>query len=204
MYRPTISNMNIIHILLPMFLLLSNCTLFNSNEKNFESTFKAEINGEKFDITETNEKLVQVIASISENEDISFLFIHGKMYNQNVYPFNEIIDIAVPWEESTKFHPLGSDTVFFKSGFYWIKRGMYSEWDGDARISNYITKPDNQGSFSVNIEELENGDRVVYGQFDFTVVMEDRGDELSQRIGQDTLHITNGEYRLLLDDRRED
>ncbi|MCR9131505.1 MAG: hypothetical protein NXI08_02985 [bacterium] len=193
--------MNIINALLLVYLLLIGCTLNGSNGKKFEPTFRAEINGETFDITMVDEVFVSQIAGISYSNEISFLSIFGSIYNEEMYPYKETLSISVPWNNISQYHSLGSDTTYYNDNFYWVKRAMYSEWDGDARISNFVTRSSEQGSISVNIEELPSGNLVVYGQFSFTAIVEYRGAELSQRIGQDTLHITDGEYRMLLDDR---
>lgn len=85
-----------------------------------------------------------------------------------------------------------------------LRGGGYSEKDGDARISWYGSPGDDEGFITVEMDTLENEEVVVYGTFEMSVVVESRADPYSQRTGQDTLYITNGEYRLLLDDRREE
>jgi len=195
--------MSSIHLLLPIYFILTSCSLFNPNKNDdFNTVFKAEINGELMDISTFDKDLITISAGLSTANDITFLRISGNFYDEAYYPYREIIGVSVPWSGSSEIHTLDSDTVYYNQNFYWIKRGMYFEADGDVSISSFYSTKDDQGVITVNIETLNDGRDVVFGNFEFSVVTSEPLNQFSQRIGQDTLHITNGEYRLLLDDRR--
>lgn len=195
--------MNIIHILLPIFLLLLNCTLFNSNEKNFEPTFRAEINGELYDISSKEEPFRRFDAVLTYQGNKSFLSIYADLYRTNLYPYREQIGFTLFWNENKTEYYSKRDSILIGK-YYLPLGGTYYEADGDALISTFYSPTDDDGFITVNIEKLNNDKEVVFGNFEYSVVTRYPLDDYSQRIGQDTLHITNGEYRLLLDDRREE
>jgi len=193
--------MNILHLLIPFYLVFTGCNLFNTgnDQEKFEPTFRAEINGEIFDITQVKVPLGRYNAGLSTKGNSSILIISGIVFSEQCYPFNEVIFFSLEWE---KYQKEGSDN--FISGLNFVEKGFYSELDGDAMISSYSLPLQDNGNVKVKVEELSDGREVVFGSFEFSVVVDSRTDQFSQRVGQDTLHITNGEYRLLLDDRRED
>jgi hypothetical protein len=55
----------------------------------------------------------------------------------------------------------------------------------------------------VQFDELETGEMVVFGTFQMTVVKKRRNDTKSLWVGQDTIRITKGKYRMLLEDERQ-
>ena len=185
-----------------MFLLLSNCTLFNSNEKNFESTFKAEINDEIFDILKISSDNTIYDAVITNQGSYAYLVVFAGIIDETAFPYTERVSFALALNEDKTNYSSFSD--FIQIGEFSERRigGAFFEINGDVRISSFYPPIDDQGFITVNIETLNDGREVVFGNFEFSVVTSEPLTQYSRRVGQDTLHITNGEYRLLLDDRR--
>ena len=190
-----------------MYLLICSCTVFSSNSKKerFEPTFKAEINGELYDMNQFESHLTLPIAGTTSANGVKTLQIFCYFYSKDLYPYKESISMnIVPWSDSSGVFRLDGDITYYNQDHYWIRRGSYRESDGDAAISSFLTPKGDQGFVTVNKETLSDGREVVYGNFEYIVVENYLNEEVSQRVGQDTLHITNGEYRLLLDDRRNE
>jgi len=115
------------------------------------------------------------------------------------FPYNETIIIAVVWDELINTYSSAADTTKYSDFNIVVNGGFYNENDGDAGISTYSTRPSDDGYFTINLEENNN---IIYGNFEFTVIKNSRNNSFSRRIGQDTLKITNGEFRLMLNDNR--
>jgi hypothetical protein len=166
--------------------------------------FKAEIDGEVFDISSVQVPLGRHQMGISDIENHEFLTFYGKIYEESLYPYNQIINLAVFLQNDEVVYSLAKkDTIYYSENAFISSDAYYFEFDGDAFISNYRSIENDDGFITVAMDTLEGGEVVVFGTFEFTVAVVSRTDEFSQRVNQDTLHITNGEYRMLLDDRRE-
>lgn len=194
--------MNILPLFLPIYLLLSACSLFNSDTEKFQSVFKAEILGDIYDISTLDEPYSNYSATLIGNASNSLLSVIGIIYDSENYPYRETIGFSISWVEEKIKYSSKLDSILI-GDFFIPTSGRYFEVDGDVSISSFYSTIDDQGSITVNIETLGDGREVVYGNFEFTVVATEPLNQFSRRFGQDTLHITNGEYRLLLDDRRE-
>ena len=191
------------HILLPLLVMLSGCRLFNSDDPPvpFEPVFTAEINGEPYDGTKPPYGGAQAVMTMQGDYD--FLTIFAYQYSEEWYPYNEYVGIHLIYEEGTTTYPTRKDTVQINEVYDLHPGGGYGENDGDAIISTYHTQGDDDGFITVGMEELGDGRTVVFGTFEMRVIVSGRANQYSRRVGQDTLHITNGEYRVLLDDRRD-
>jgi len=197
--------MNILHLLIPLYLVFTGCNLFNTgnDQEKFEPTFRADINGEIFDITQVKVPLGRYNAVLSTQGAYSYLAVFASIFDIDFYPYKETISVSIFWIEEETVYSTKIDSMLI--GDFYLRTGAkYFEADGDAIISTYISSYTDTGFISVEFEKLSEERDVVFGNFEFTVIVDSRTDQFSQRVGQDTLHITNGEYRLLLDDRRED
>lgn len=191
-------------ILFSISFALLKCNLFDSGNENFEPTFKAEINGETFfDILKISSDNTIYDAVITNQGSYAYLVVFAEIVDETAFPYTEQISFALAFEEDNMTY--SSASSFIQIGELGDRRigGSYYEINGDVLISAFYSPLDDNGVITVNIEELEEGRVAVFGNFEFTTVTNEPLNQFSQRIGQDTLHITNGEYRLLLDDRRE-
>lgn len=190
-------------ILFSISFALLKCNLFDSGNENFESTFKAEINGETFDILKISSDNTIYDAVITNQGSYAYLVVFADIVDETAFPYTEQISFALAFEEDNMTY--SSASSFIQIGELGDRQigGSYYEINGDVSISSFYTTKDDEGIITVNIETLNDGREVVFGNFEFSVVTSEPLNQFSQRIGQDTLHITNGEYRLLLDDRRE-
>ncbi len=196
--------MNSLNLLIPIYLILTSCSIFNNNNsEEFNPVFKAEITGEAFDIISVSSDYVLYDAVITNQGTHTYLAVFADIIDETAFPYTQQISIAMVLIENKTTY--SSATSFVSVGDLGERRigGSYYEINGDVLISTFTTPLDDEGSITVNIETLDDGSEVVYGDFEFSVVTTEPLNQFSQRIGQDTLHITNGEYRLLLDDRRE-
>lgn len=195
--------MNILPLLLPIYFLSSGCYIFNSaKSEKFEPIFKAEILGQVYDISTLDESSINYSATMIGNSSNALLSVFGIMYDTQNYPYRENIGFSIPWIEDKINYNSKLDSVLI-GDFIMPTSGRYFEVDGDVSISSFYSPKDDEGIITVNIETLNDGREVVFGNFEFSVVTNEPLTQYSRRVGQDTLHITNGEYRILLDDRRE-
>ncbi len=185
-----------------ILLFLLSCSLLNSKEKNSEITpvFKAEINGDSFNGALFEES---AIAGITTQGEYSYLQVFGTQYSEENYPYNEFIGMSIIYVEGATTYLTRQDTIQINDEFTRYTGGSFAESDGDAQISWYRTAGDGEGFITVETDTIKNGQVILYGTFEMTVVVDSRADPFSRRADEDTLHITNGKYRLLLDDRRE-
>ncbi len=199
-----LNSMNIVYSLISIHLLISSCNLFDagSEKEEFEPTFKAEINGELFDISLKEESFKRFDAVLTNQANKSFLAIYADFYSMDLYPYREQVGFTLFWDQSIIEYDSKRDSTLIGQ-YYLPSGGTYYEADGDALISTFNSPVNDQGIITVNIETLNDGRKFAFGNFEFSVVTRYPLNEPSQRIGQDTLKITNGEYRLLLDERRE-
>ncbi|MTI86365.1 MAG: hypothetical protein FH748_00195 [Balneolaceae bacterium] len=182
--------------------ILAGCNLFSpkEQEKSFEPTFTAEINGEPFDGSLFEGFARAVISTQGEHHLLS---IRGVEFSEELPSYNEIMGVSVLYEEGRQKYKTRVDSVMYDEENYMTDGGSYYEKDGDVTISTYKAFEDEEGFVTVEMEEQDNGETVVSGTFEMRVIVDYRDDPYSQRADQDTLYITNGEYRLLLDDRRD-
>jgi len=199
-------NMNILHLLIPFYLVFTGCNLFNTgnDQEKFEPTFRAEINGEIFDITQVKVPLGRYNAVLSTQGAYSYLAVFGDFFSENLFPYKEQISFLLAYDANKSKYSSALDSIQVDEFSYRRIGGLYYESDGDAPVSRYSSDVNDNGYIFVEIELLDNGEKVIYGTFEFIAIVDSRVDKYSQRVDQDTLHITNGEYRLLLDDRREE
>tara|TARA_R100000479_G_C6379868_1_gene200611 strand:+ start:573 stop:1166 length:594 start_codon:yes stop_codon:yes gene_type:complete len=183
-------------------LLFAGCSLFPSNnEDKFEPFFTAEINGEPYDARYIDNKL-RADASLTNQGNLLYLNVFGDQWDPEYYPYFEQIGFSVDYIENKTEYSSILDTVGAFRNLY--LGGSYYEVNGDATISKYDAKNDTQGYLVVNFEPQKNGKTIVSGTFEMRVIVNRRADQYSLRVNQDTLYITNGKYRLKLDDRTED
>jgi|GEM_PF-1971115 hypothetical protein len=182
-------------------ILLGSCGLLPSNDEHkFEPIFTAEINGEPYDARSINAKL-DAKAGLTKQGDYLYFNVFGNQWDSQFYPYKEYIGFSVNYNEGQTKYPSILDTVEAEGSLF--LGGSYSEVNGDAIISRYEAKNDTQGQITVNFEPQKNGKTIVSGTFEMRVIVNRRADQYSLRVNQDTLYITNGKYRLMLDDRTE-
>lgn len=200
------SSIKPVTIFIGVFLLLASCGLVGGKEKQepFEPVFKAEINGEPFNGVGDWSEQFPPGAGMTMQGEYPYLSIFGVQFSEEFYPYNESIGISLFYKKEQIQYATRQDTVKINEDYERFSGGRYSENEGDANISMYRSLDDHEGYITVEMDTLESGEVVVFGTFRTQVIMIYRTDAYSQRVGQDTLHITNGEYRLLLDDRREE
>ncbi len=137
-------------------------------------------------------------AGITMQGGYPYLQVSAKQFSKEFYPYNENISFSMVYEEGKTTYPTRMDTLFSNGNFIRIMGGLYTEVGGDAVISSYRPPGDDDGYITVEMEELEDGRSAVSGTFEMKVIVSSRADPHSHRVGQDTLYITNGKYRVLL------
>lgn len=135
--------------------------------------------------------------------DYPYLQVFADQFSEELYPYHETIVISMIYEDVKTTYPTKRDTVETNEVDFINPGGKYYESDGDARISSYHAPGDDDGYITVEMEEQGDGRTAVFGTFEMMVIVGGRANDYSRRVGQDTLYITNGEYRVLLDDRRD-
>tara|TARA_R100001198_G_C5189379_1_gene182662 strand:+ start:41 stop:622 length:582 start_codon:yes stop_codon:yes gene_type:complete len=188
--------------IITIVIFLNSCGILPSNnEEKFEPVFTAEINGEPYDARAINGKLTAK-AVLTDQGEYLYLTIFGYEYDPQFYPYNEFVGFSMNYSEGISEYPAILDTITAGRNLY--LGGNYYEVNGDATISVYEAKNDTQGHVTVNFEPQKKGKTIVSGTFEMRVIVNRRADQYSLRVNQDTLYITNGKYRLKLDDRTED
>lgn len=197
-------------ILLPVVLLVS-CGLLNSKEKPdpFEPVFKAHINGELINGIGTWSEQFPPEAGIFLHEDdegneFLSLTISNKWFYPDIYPHNDNIFFSVNYTEGKSTYPTLQDTIRIHDGL--LRFGAsYIEIGGDVLITGYESQVDDEGYITVHFDTLDSGEVVTFGTFETRVTTYfGASPSYSPWHGVDTLHITNGEYRVLLRDRRNE
>lgn len=185
--------MNLFFLLLIM--LASGCKLFNSEKKEtepeVEQYFHAEINGQPWS--------GEPRAAFTFTETDTILQVFATRFDSVKYPYNNHISFTLDYDpENTVYE------VVRKYENSWIFGGAYYENDGDARIAVYEPIPTDSSYFTVKIKKIENGSELVTGAFAMTVVVDpdyDTAYNNQYRQQPDTVRITNGEFRVLLEER---
>lgn len=186
--------MNIFYLVL--ILLLSGCNLFDSGKKEtepeFEQYFNAEINGSIYKGTPN--------AFLSNLGGLPWLNLFAMQYDSTKWPYAERIGFSIHFNsEKSKYGVIRKQEENGRSS-----GGYFTERDGDAIIARYEPIPDSVDTLTIQIGKDEEGRRFVTGTFAMTVVV-DPGydDEHNNRYRQqpDTVRITNGEFRVLLEER---
>lgn len=159
--------MNILPFLLPLYFLISGCSIFNSDNDNFESVFKAEITCEVFDITTVSPDYTTFNAVITNQGIHNYLVVFADVIDDTAFPYTEQVSFALAIFDNVSMY--SSATDFVSVGELGERRigGSYYEINGDVLISTFTTPTDDQGSITVNIETLDDGREVVYGNFEF-------------------------------------
>lgn len=207
------------HLFIPciILLLLAGCGLLSSNNEDADTElpdwflFSAEINGEEFFGTPSVSGLRTAHAGFTKMGNFDWLNIFGTEYDEEFYPYNQHIGFALIYDEETEIY--STKNVYIEE-IARSTRGFYSESDGDASISSYEEIEDGEGYITVDIMELENPVTIPFGNgtetfhkkisgtFEMTVVRKSNPNPSTRQ--PDTLRITNGKYKLLLLDRRDE
>ncbi|MTI86364.1 MAG: hypothetical protein FH748_00190 [Balneolaceae bacterium] len=184
-------------------LTLLGCSLFSAEDQEpedpFEPVFTAQINGKPFEGSSFRGR-AGAIAIISTRGANTHLTITGTEWSEKLFPYNGDISISMLYENGKQKYSTQTDYFTDIDGHPKSIGGTYYENDGDARISVYEAYNDDEGFITVHVEEQDDGRTVVSGTFEMRLIVDSRADPYSQWADQDTLYITNGEYRVSLFD----
>ncbi len=189
-----------IHISLPLYLIMLGCGLFDADPKPLQSIdayFYAEINGESFNANGLSAGIEDTYSGRS------FLEFSGRFSSIDNVPYRENISLSVIYEEGKTRYPLHIDSQLTSEMGFRIPAGSYNEKDGDVIITRFEFPVDSDGFVTILLEELEDGRKTISGTFEMTVYLTERINTSFPQQKQDTLHITNGRYQMLLTDKRD-
>lgn len=188
------------YIYLIFLINLLGCGLFEVDPEPLEpidAYFYAEINGESFQANGFK-------AGIESWRGYSFLEFLGGYYPEEIQPYAERMAFNLIYEEGATRYPLRIDSVLTKEVGFKVPNGSYSEKDWDVVITRFKTPEDSNGFLTVELEELEDGRKTISRNFEMTVYLTERINTAYPQQEQDTLHIPNGRYKMLLNDKRDE
>lgn len=178
-----------------VLLLLSGCGVTeNEIPPEFESYFKAEINGESWSGDSPR-------AAFTFIETDTLFQVFTSKYDSLLYPYQDKIGFSFfkTKEKSEYSVLLEMDKHERITGSYYVEK------DGDAVIAWYYPVDDSVNSFTVEFKTDEYERSYAEGAFALKVVVDpdyDRPNNNQYRQQPDTVLITNGEYKVLLEDGR--
>ncbi|MFD2532827.1 hypothetical protein [Gracilimonas halophila] len=185
--------MNSLHLVFCTFLILSGCGVTEQEAlPAFESYFKAEINGEMWAGDARRSGFTYI------EEDTLFQVFASK-YDSLLYPYQDKIGFSFFYiKDKIEYSVLRHQDKHQR-----ITGAYYVEKDGDAVIARYFPSDDDINSFTVQINQDEHGRRYAEGTFGLKVVVDpdyDRPKNNQYRQQPDTVLVTNGEYKVLLEE----
>ncbi len=189
-----------IHISLPLYLILIGCGLFDAYPKPLEpidAYFYAEINGEAFQANGLN-------GGVETERGHSFLGFFGNYDSDITSPYRERLSFRLIHRDEVTKYQLRIDSSLTNDMGFRIPVGSYTELDGDVVITRFESPPESDGFVTIELNELEDGRKTISGTFEMTVYLTERINTRFPQQEQDTLHITNGRYLMLLNDKRDE
>ena len=186
----------LLSVFLPFYIvgiLSSGCSIIeNEQPKKFESYLKAEINGKlwKGDVSR---------AVISNVGGLEWLNLYSTEFDSMSYPYNTQISFTANFDFSKKEYKVVREQE--ENGR--TSGGMLREMDGDAVIALYDPVFNELNHLSINLGIDEDHGRYVTGSFSMQVVVWDEYDydeNNNYRKQPDTVYITNGKYKVLLEE----
>lgn len=187
------------HIIISFFLLLSNCSLFEEDPEPLEAIttyFTADINGETFSANSLD-------GGIELWRGYNFLEFSGQYSSKDIIPYREEIVFSMVYEEETTWYSLHNDSLLTDLMGFKVPSSSYYEAESDVTLSYFKLSNNSDGFITVKLEEREDGRTTISGTFEMTVYLDYRIESNFPQTEDDTLYISNGQYLLLLDDRRE-
>ncbi len=183
----------LIHIIVWSLLMLSGCGLSDTEKPNeFESYFKTKINGEIWSGDKPR-------AAFTYIEGDTLFQVFASKYDNELYPYNDNLGFSFFYENKKEVY-----SVLRKLQKHGKSTGaLYLEKDGDAVIAWYYPIEDDINTFTVEIKTDEHGRRYAKGTFALKVVIDpdyDRPNNNKYRQQPDTVLITNGKYKVLLEE----
>jgi hypothetical protein len=175
------------------FLLFSGCDLFNSGEEFEEPSFEyitATINGKDVVTKEPrggifnyavldDGKVLQVNGYVQENKMAPHLFY--------------VVAFQIIYSDSVSHYSVIPTGEAFYSG------GRITEWDYDVMTGRYFAFDDGEEhEITVFRDQTPEGREYLYGEFSYTVAVAEPSHHPLRQL-PDTVRVTNGKYRILLD-----
>jgi len=186
--------MNLFFIIL--ILLISGCDMFNTDKKEPEPEvkqyFRAEVNGESWSGVPR--------AVLSNLGDLPWFSLYAIGYDSTKWPYSEDIGFSIHFNsEESEYNVIREPEENGRtSGAYFV------ESDGDATIARYEPIPDSINTLIIHLEKMGNEKELVTGTFSMKVAIDPRYDNEytnGYRQQPDTVRITNGEFRVLLEEQ---
>lgn len=188
---------SVLPTLLTAALLLGSCGLTESNEK-VEQT-EADSSYIRATLNDTEEWSGKLRGYFSKGGGDCWLTISIRNAHKDQLLYTEKLVFVVVFR-GVKTYPLVEiDREWDETG------ASYYEKNGDALISSYHPTDDTSAN-QLTITSYDSTTSLIEGSFRTTVVVDstDRGDEPGEppRRRPDTLHFTDGEFRVNVEDRR--
>ena len=182
--------------ILLIILLTNSCGLFENNQENdltFVDVFSFNLNGEAFfgeprAVTTTTDQFDQLVFS-------------GVRLDSTKVPYGPYLQrlvIGAILEDGRRQYPIIRS--FQQEPPYLAEGGFISERDGDAPIAQYNPIDSELNRLVIQKADSEFGP-YIFGEFETIAVVEENVSEFGHRNRRlpDTLHITNGRFRILLE-----
>jgi hypothetical protein len=188
--------------LLFITLIALSCTPNTDTDDTYEieQFFRATVNGVPFEGSfEEGSGFLESTAILQSRSGKELLQIYSGAFDENTFPYLKSILFNIRYDSVTTTYQVNNvydDDIENNTG------SIAFEQDWDGLIAVYFgIDPDE--TMTLIKEELETGEVIVRGEFKMTMVVDPNYKNSTLRRLPDTLHVENGEYRLLLDDRRD-
>ncbi len=181
-----------VYLLTWFFFLISGCGITEKEAPpEFESYFRAEINGDAWSGDAPR-------AGFTYIEQDTLFQVFASRYDTLLFPYRDKLSIGVYLEKKKNEY-----SVILESNKHNKMTGaLYSELDGDAVIAWYYPEQASVNSFTVEFGTDEEGREFAKGTFAMKVVVDpnyDKPNNNQYRQRPDTVLITNGTYKVLLE-----
>lgn len=166
-------------------LFLSGCNLSNSGtevaEPEFEQYFEAEVNGKQWKYNG------ELRASLMNLHGLPWLNLYGVNSNESIHIVAHYDSSRTDYNVLRKIEENGRTTG-----------GAFVESAGDVRIARYDPVDDLSNKLFIELNKDENAGPFVTGTFSMTVVIQEVYESKNTQ-KPDTIKITNGKFRALLE-----
>jgi hypothetical protein len=192
--------MKIVLLFITLIALSCSPNTDTIDKYEIEQFFRATINGVHFEGSfEEGSGFLESIAILQTRSGKDALQIYSGAFDENTFPYLKSITFGIRFDSLATTFPLYfvyDDDIEISTG------SLIAEHDWDGIIAFYKgSDPDE--TMTLIKEVLETGEVIVRGEFKMTMVVDPNYKNSNLRRLPDTLHVENGEYRLLLDDRRD-
>ncbi len=171
------------------FSLLVSCGILGSEDKREEDTY--------FDAVMNDSVWTANIRGIYRIEGDTLLAMIGMdKREKSVWPYEENLVLNVLYKPGTEEYAL---TGYIGMEYYYHSQSSYHESDGDVHIASYYPIHSNPGVATLTLTNAGKNRKIAEGTFEVTYVVREVDRNSPFRRKPDTLSVTNGRFRVVLE-----